>query len=220
MEEVLNEDNRRIGNDLKIILIGNLSTGKTSIINRYINNNFEEHCRATIAPEFSYKVVKSNGIIFRLQFWDLPGQERNPIVTGLFCKGSNAVICCCEVNNNKSREDISKWEETLKHNIDIDNIPKILLENKCDLLGDEDKYNENIEELKKFSDEHNFSACYRTSALNGYNIDNAIKFLVDEIVQTLSEEDINIIKEGNSNMIDLNKSQSQSTYVNESQKCC
>ena len=218
MEEVLNEDNRRIGNDLKIILIGNLSTGKTSIINRYINNNFEEHCRATIAPEFSYKVVKSNGIIFRLQFWDLPGQERNPIVTGLFCKGSNGVICCCEVNNNKSREDISKWEETLKNNIDIDNIPKILLENKCDLLGGEDKYNENIEELKKFSEEHNFSACFRISALNGYNIDNAIKFLVDEIASTLSEEDLNIYKEGNSTMIDL--STSRASYDNNSRKCC
>ena len=218
MEEILNEDNRRFGNDLKIILVGNLSTGKTSIINRYINNKFEEHCRATIAPEFSYKVVKSNGIIFRLQFWDLPGQERNPIVTGLFCKDSNAVICCCEVNNIKSREDISKWEETLKHNIDIDNIPKILLENKCDLLGGEDKYNENIEELKKFSDEHNFSGCFRISALNGYNIDNAIKSLVDEIALTLSEEDLNIYKEGNSTMINL--SASKSSFANESHKCC
>ena len=218
MEEILNEDNRRFGNDLKIILVGNLSTGKTSIINRYINNKFEEHCRATIAPEFSYKVVKSNGIIFRLQFWDLPGQERNPIVTGLFCKDSNAVICCCEVNNIKSRQDISKWIESLKNNIDIDNIPKILLENKCDLLGGEDKYNENIEELKKFSDEHNFSACYRTSALNGYNIDNAIKSLVDEIALTLSEEDLNIYKEGNSTMINL--SASKSSFANESHKCC
>ena len=216
MEEVLNEDNRRFGNDLKIILVGNLSTGKTSIINRYINNNFEEHCRATIAPEFSYKVVKSNGIILRLQFWDLPGQERNPVVTGLFCKDSNAVICVCEINNNKSREDISKWEESLRNNIDIDNLPKILLENKCDLLGEEDKYNENIEELQKFSEEHNFSAYFRTSAFTGYNIDKAINFLVDEIVKTFDEEDVRSYKEGNSTLINLNKS----SFVNESHKCC
>jgi len=139
MEEVLNEDNRRIGTDLKIILLGNLSTGKTSIINRYIHNSFEVHCRATIAPEFSYKVIKMNGVIFRLQFWDLPGQERNPVVASLFCKDSNGVIFCCEVNNIKSREDILKWEESLNNNIEVENIPKILIENKCDLLGNEEK---------------------------------------------------------------------------------
>ena len=42
MEEVLNEDDRRFGIDLKIILLGNISTGKTSIINRYINNTLKQ----------------------------------------------------------------------------------------------------------------------------------------------------------------------------------
>ncbi len=57
MEEVQNENeiNYKFGKDIKIIIVGNLSTGKTSIINRYMNDNFEEHCRATIAPEFSFK---------------------------------------------------------------------------------------------------------------------------------------------------------------------
>ena len=42
MEEVLNEDDKRFGIDLKIILLGNISTGKTSIINRYINNTLKQ----------------------------------------------------------------------------------------------------------------------------------------------------------------------------------
>ena len=150
MEEVLNEDDRRFGIDLKIILLGNISTGKTSIINRYINNTFETETRATITPSFLYKIIKKNNTIFRLQFWDLPGQERNPIVTSLFSKDSDGVIFCCEVKNDKSREDILKWEESLKNNIDIENLPIIVVENKCDLLGNEEMYNENIEELKSY----------------------------------------------------------------------
>ena len=216
MEEVLNEDNRRFGTDLKIIILGDLSTGKTSLINRYIHNTFEEQCRATIAPEFSYKVIKSNGIIFRLQFWDLPGQERNPVVTGLFCKDSNGVIFCCEVNNDKSRENILKWAESLKDNLDISNIPKILVENKCDLLGNEEKYNDNFEELKKFSDNNNFSGCFRTSALNGYNIDKAFMFLIDEISQQLDEIDINNSKEEKKSIILKKKSNSK----DDTTKCC
>ena len=216
MEKVLNEDNRRFGTDLKIIIVGNLSTGKTSIINRYMSNNFDPNCRTTIAPEFSYKVVKINGINFRLQFWDLPGQERNPVVTSVFCKDTNAVIFCCEVNNEKSRKDILNWEESLKNNIELEQLPRILIENKCDLLGNEENYNKDIEELKKFSEDNNFSGCFRTSALNGYNVEKAIKFLIDEIVNLLDEEDIQSYREGNSSSkINLNKSS-----IQDNKRCC
>ena len=46
------------GMDLKIILIGNVSTGKTSIVDRYIKNVFREEKKATISPNFSYKLIK------------------------------------------------------------------------------------------------------------------------------------------------------------------
>ena len=65
----------------------------------------------------------------------------------------------------------------------------IILENKCDLLGKENDYNKNIEELKKFSEENNFLGAFRTSALNGYNINNAINFLVDEIINKVEKEE-------------------------------
>ena len=45
------------------------------------------------------------------------------------------------------------------------------MENKCDLLGEEEKYNDGIEELKQFSENNGFSGFFRTSALNGYNIE-------------------------------------------------
>ena len=214
MEEVLNEDNRKFGNDLKVIIVGNISTGKTSILNRYINNEFQKYCKTTIAPQFSYKVIKSQGIIFRIQFWDLPGQERNPIVTSLFCKDSNAVIFCCEVNNNQSKEDINKWITSLQNNIDLNEIPKIIIENKCDLLGNEDKYEEDIQFLKNFSDEHNFNGYFRTSALNGYNIEKAMQFLIDEVIKTIDEEDIKSYRE-NSSMISLSKS----VQTNKNENC-
>ena len=214
MNEILTEDNRKFGTDLKIIIVGNLSSGKTSIINRYINNTFEEHCRATIAPEFSYKTIKYNGINFRAQFWDLPGQERNPIVTSIFCRDSNGIIFCCEVNNEKSRDDILLWINSLKGNINIETIPKIIVENKCDLLINEENYNDNFEELKKFSDDNNFNGCFRTSALNGYNIEKSITFLINEIARGFDEADVNTF-EGTSMILNASK-----TYINDNKKCC
>ena len=74
---------------------------------------------------------------------------------------------------------------------DITNLPIILLENKCDFLGSQDKYNDNIEELKNFSENNNFYGYFRTNALNGYNVEKAMDFLINEIIRNLDEEEIN-----------------------------
>ena len=184
------EEEKKFGMDLKIIIVGDISTGKTSIINRYINEKFETLNKTTLSPEFSYKIVKSNGTIFRIQFWDIPGQNRNPELTGVFCRDSQGIIFCTEVDNLNSRENINVWENSLKQFNDIKDTPKILLENKCDLLGDESHYNDDFDKLKTFSDEHDFSGCFRTSALNGYNVNKAIDFIINEIIKSIEEEDI------------------------------
>ena len=212
MEEVLNEDNRRFGADLKIIIIGDVSTGKTSILQRYINNYFNENNQATIMPDFSFKIVKMKGANFRIQFWDLPGHDRSPVITSVFCKEANGVIFCCDVNDNKTRQNIISWKNSLNNMLDSQEIPQILLENKCDLLG-EDKYNEGFEELKKFANDNDIKECYRTSALNGYNVEKAITFLVSEIVETFDEEDLK-------SMSDLNSSRLKITKPSKKQKCC
>ena len=183
------EDSQSFGNDLKVILLGNVSSGKTSIVERYINNIFQEKIRATISPNFAYKLIKKNNIIYRVHFWDIPGQDRSPQITSVFCRDAHGFIFCCDALVKKSREDIVTWKISLENVLDINDIPLIILENKCDLLGKENDYNKDIDELKKFSDDNNFLGAFRTSALNGYNIDNAINFLVDEIITRVEKEE-------------------------------
>ena len=96
--------------------------------------------------------------------------------------------------------------------LDSQEIPQILLENKCDLLG-EDKYNEGFEELKKFANDNNINECYRTSALNGYNVEKAITFLINEIVKNFDEADLK-------SMSDVNSSKLKKSKLSNKQKCC
>ena len=214
MEEVLNEDNRRFGADLKIITIGDVSTGKTSILRRYINNTFDQNTQATIMPDFSYKVVKINGANYRIQFWDLPGQDRNPVITSVFCQDANGVIFCCDANDNKSRQNIINWKNSLNNMIDSEKIPKILLENKCDLLG-KDKYNEGFEELKQFANDNKINECYRTSALDGHNVEKAITFLINEIVKNFDEKDLKSIDDLATSKVKVSKNTNHNK-----QRCC
>lgn len=187
----LNEYAETFGNDLKVILVGNASTGKTSIVDRYIKNIFINKKQATIAPNSLSKLIRKNNVIYRLHIWDIPGQDKSPALTSVFCKDSHGIIFCCDALVEQSRNDILTWIKSIKEFIDISDLPMIIMENKCDLLGDENDYNKGIEELKSFSDNNNFLGAFRTSALNGYNVENAINFLVDDIINKIENNKSN-----------------------------
>lgn len=187
----LNEYAETFGNDLKVILVGNASTGKTSIVDRYIKNIFINKKEATIAPNSLSKLIRKNNVIYRLHIWDIPGQDKSPALTSIFCKDSHGIIFCCDALVEQSRNDILTWIKSIKEFIDISDLPMIIMENKCDLLGDENDYNKGIEELKSFSDNNNFLGAFRTSALKGYNVENAINFLVDDIINKIENNKSN-----------------------------
>ena len=210
------------GKDLKIILVGNVSTGKTSIIERYIHNKFQQKIKATLSPNFSYKLINKNNVNYRLQFWDIPGQDRSPSLTSVFCRDAHGFVFCCDTLVKKTRNDILIWKNNLENFMDISNIPTIIMENKCDLLGDESMYENDIDELNNFTKENNFTGAFRTSALNGYNIDKAMDFLIEAIIKKMKEDNKNNINKNNNNIklqqvkkIKLNKD-----VRDKDKKCC
>ena len=182
-DDFVQKPTKTSGKDLKLIIVGDSGIGKTSFVNKYILNKFAETYSPTIASQFSYKIIKIDDVIYRIQFWDIAGQDRNPETTGIFCKDTKGIILCCEVNKKETRENTVKWKESIEKNIDINGIPIILIENKCDLLGNkEDDYNKNFDLLKTFTEQNNINKCFRTSALNGHGVGDSINYLIREII--------------------------------------
>jgi small GTP-binding protein len=175
----------------KIIIIGDIATGKTSIINRFIFEKFDIISKATTTPYFYSKIIKLNEIPLQINFWDLPGQDRNQVVTGPFARYVDGIIFCCDVENKESRDNLKMWEQSMSSKENIENVPKIIVENKCDLLGDESNYNDDINSLRLFSKELGCTNFFRVSAKLDFNIKEAINFLINEIVKKIKEEDLN-----------------------------
>ena len=216
-----NSDDDKFGADIKLIIIGNSSTGKTSIVNQFINKKFSKEYSATIASDFQYKLLKINNLNFRIQFWDLAGQDKSQTYIGLFCRDIHGIIICCSCDDSKSREDTKEWKKSLNE-IKENWVPVILCENKCDVFGDnETDYLKDVEELKNFAEENNFLTAFRVSAKNNYNIDEMIKYLINYIRDNYADKIVNSYISDSSN--EENMSQHSGTLKNNQKKkkgCC
>ena len=91
--------------DLKIIVIGKSGTGKTSFVNKWTKNVFTEDYKATIVSEYNHKIVDYEGRYYRIQLWDLAGQDKSAKITKTFAKDSHGCVVLCEANKLDTRNE-------------------------------------------------------------------------------------------------------------------
>ena len=79
-------EGKEINSELKIIVIGNSNTGKTSFVNKWTKGTFTDNYKATVVSEFSFKVFQFKDKYYRIQLWDLAGQDKNTHITKYLVK--------------------------------------------------------------------------------------------------------------------------------------
>ena len=97
---------------LKILVIGNSYSGKTSIVNRFVQNKFDSNYKATVACDFAIKPIKMEETEFKLQLWDLVGQDsRIGGISKLYCRGALGALVVADISNRESIESTIRWKE-------------------------------------------------------------------------------------------------------------
>ena len=91
--------------DLKIIVIGTSGTGKTSFVNKWTKNIFSDTYKATIVSEFGFKIFEQDGKLYRIQLWDLAGQDKNAMVTKIFAKDAHGCVVMSDATNEETRNE-------------------------------------------------------------------------------------------------------------------
>ncbi|XP_033611595.1 ras-related protein Rab-7L1 [Cryptotermes secundus] len=159
----------------KIIIIGDPTVGKTSFVQRYIQNTFKNDYKGTVGVDFALKIIKvSETQSIRLQLWDIAGQERFTWMTRVYYKDSHGCIIMFDLTNKNSFINTQKWKRDVDSKCTLPDgrpIPCILLANKCDLPYRQVHQME-IEDLYK---EHNFIGWTETSAKDGLMVNDSMK---------------------------------------------
>ena len=181
-DESIEKDNNNYESDFtfKIIIIGDLSVGKSSIAVKAIRDYFDDYYSPTIGFEFFNYTTKVDGKNIKLQIWDTCGQEAYKSLITSFYRNSSLAIIVYAIDNQLSFQNIEVWLNEIK-TYSNPNIKVVLIGNKCDL---EDKRAIKKEEGEKFSQEHNLNLFMETSAKSGLNTKDlfniAAKILYEE----------------------------------------
>ncbi|NXS63001.1 RAB32 protein, partial [Brachypteracias leptosomus] len=166
----------------KVLVIGELGVGKTSIIKRYVHQLFSQHYRATIGVDFALKVINwDSKTLVRLQLWDIAGQERFGNMTRVYYKEAVGAFVVFDVTRGSTFEAVSKWKNDLDSKVLLPNgnpIPAVLLANKCDQKDG----SQSPSQMDQFCKEGGFVGWFETSAKDNINIDEAARFLVENIL--------------------------------------
>ena len=178
----------------KILLIGDVDVGKTSILTRYFNNNFSEVTESTIGIEFKTKIFIRDNLSIKLQIWDTSGQERFKSITQNYFRDADGLLYVFDVTNENSFKSIENWLKMSNDNNNKDFI-KILIGNKTDLEG----RSITKEEMEKFKNENRMDKLFEISAKDNKNISEMFEIIVDLLIgkKTLKNIDISKIPEVN-----------------------
>ena len=168
------------GEAIKVILLGESGSGKTSLINTAIGNKFDENKKdATINCSF----VKLTKVIedkeYKINLWDTIGQEKFRSLTKVFYKNSDIVIFVFDITSKESFDDLNYWFNTVEDELGNKAI-KGLAANKIDLY---DKQEVDDDTIKNYANKKGIKFQY-TTATNPANFSKLLEELLIEYLTT------------------------------------
>ncbi|BFU20112.1 Rab family GTPase [Entamoeba histolytica HM-1:IMSS-B] len=118
--------------EIKAIIIGESSVGKTSLLNVLENGKLVGDIKATVSIDSHTKEVQVNGKKFKLRIYDTAGQERFRSMVSSYYRDVNGIIIVFDVTDRKTFDQVQYWMDEIKKNTQVYTYI-VLVGNKSDL---------------------------------------------------------------------------------------
>ena len=168
---------------MRLSIIGDSQTGKSSILNVYLGNDFTYDILSNIGiDKQSVEKQMKDGNKIKIIFWDTAGQERFHSLSSGTIKNSQGIIICFALNDKQSFENVVLWLEDVR-NIS-EKIPVVLFGNKCDLVNERKVTKEEIDRFVKKND----LVYFETSAKEKINLEEGFQKIFEDAYATVVEQ--------------------------------
>ncbi|EGC40283.1 hypothetical protein DICPUDRAFT_74151 [Dictyostelium purpureum] len=200
--------------NIKILFNGDFKVGKTSIVKRFMNEDFQVHHNvSTIGIDF--KIIKKmvNDKLVKIQLWDQSRGCENRRLISTFYRGANVIIFTYDITNKESFENISKiWVKeynqyitTTLHSNNLFQPILVLIGTKLDLRNQNIEKCVSMEQGKELAKQINAELFFEVSSLDNTGIDdslNEILFCIINNPNLKTEQELSLIKQQKLHQID------------------
>lgn len=208
----------------KLVLLGDSSVGKSSIVNRFVKDSFDEFRESTIGAAFLSQTVTikedNQDVTVKFEIWDTAGQERYKSLAPMYYRNSNAALVVYDITQADSLEKAQSWVHELKNKVDDDNLVIYLVGNKVDLTIDNAEKRVVDKTVAEKYAEENGLLFSEVSAKTGEGIQQIFQTIGEKLYEIRRKEDAT----NNSNM--ANRAHGQVDIqlprpsTNDSTSCC
>ena len=183
---------------IKCLLIGDAGVGKSSILERYVNNTFVNNNLSTVGVDYFTKYVRLDTSVIKLQIWDLAGQMNYRNIIHSYYRNAEILFYVFDKGNRDSFSHFERWIEDFRDR--LFEIHIVIVGNKCDVEYPCVSTEEAIDLANKYEAQY-----YETSAKDNINIreifENTVQLLHDRklIKYRKSNIDNKIVLSNNNN---------------------
>lgn len=164
----------------KVCLVGDVAVGKTSLIKRFVQDQFDDRYVATVGTKVTKRTVN---VVWRgvpatldIMIWDIMGEKGfRSLLRDAYFEGAQGVLAVCDVTRKETFYDLNNWVTMVKKQ--VGDVPIVFLGNKADLT---ERAVVSEEELERMGAIHQ-APTYRTSAKTGAGVQEAFQILADAI---------------------------------------
>jgi small GTP-binding protein len=197
----------------KIIIIGEQAVGKSSLIMRYVDSDFDLNMIGTAGVDFRKKQINIEGKDINLMIFDTAGQQRFRAITKNFYRECQGVLLVYDVSDATSFANLKEWLASIKQHAD-EGVEILLVGNKIDLPRQVQ-----ADEGKQFSKESNVPLV-ETSAKTGQGVEKSFETLIRNIINNHNEKLKKSEKEKENSNIKVNIEEDDSKKKKKAGGCC
>ena len=155
----------------KIVLLGDTSVGKTSIVTRWSTGAYKPDQKPTVGSAYTEISREDAGRTHRIQIWDTAGAEKFRSMAPIYAQGASGALIVFDVTSPETLQNVPQWVQSLGP---VGGVPIVLVGNKCDLEAERRTTPEEGVACAERID----AAYFEVSALTGLGVDESIDELI------------------------------------------